>query len=313
VAVISPRRRFRELLASGRCLYTSGIHEPLEAKIAEAVGLPFAYVSGYSCSLGYLARADLGFATMTEMSSWAGAIARAVSIPVVADADDGYGGVLATGRTVEEFERAGVAGINIEDQRFPKRCGHLPGKQCLSLAESVMKLRAALDARSDPDFTIIARTDVLGAGGQLDDAVERAKRYAGEGADLVWCEFPTPDRSAVETFAGAVRREFPELPLFFNYSSSFDWTSETDPLDFPELAAMGYRVIVVGLGSIHAAMHAVWEFMSELGERGHEAQIALQRRLRGHPTADHHAMGDMERYRALERRYALRVDGDADG
>ncbi len=297
----SAGRRFRELLAREPFLHTSGIHSPIEAKIAAAVGLHWAFMSGYSCSLALLGRADLGFSTMTESTGWALAIARAVDIPIIADGDDGYGGVLATGRTVEEFERAGVAGITLEDQRFPKRCGHLPGTRCLPVGDAVQKLRAALAARSDGDFVIIARTDAVVGGGGLDDAIERARRYAGEGADLVWCEFPSPERRPVETFAQQMRADFPDLPLFFNYSSSFAWAGEAAPWSFAELGELGYRAIVVGLGAIHAAMFAQWEFLRALRETGHEAQIALERRLAGHPTEDHHALGDAEHYRQLER------------
>ena len=219
------------------------------------------------------------------------------------DADDGYGGVLSVARTVEELERAGVAGLNLEDQRFPKRCGHLAGKECLPVAESVAKIRAALDARSDPSFVIVARTDAVSGGKGLDDAIDRAKRYAGEGADLVWCEFSTPDRSVAERFAQELRRAFPDLPLLFNYSSSFDWPKEPNPLSFAELADLGYRVVLVGLGALHAGMAATWNSMADLRERGHEAAIDLQRGVAGHPAADHHAMGDAQRYLALELAY----------
>lgn len=300
----SPGRRFRELLAAEPYLASGGIHSPIEARIAAAVGLQWAFMSGYSCSLALLGRADLGFTTMTEATGWARAIARAVALPIIADGDDGYGGVLATGRTVEEFEAAGVAGITLEDQRTPKRCGHLPGTRCLPVGEAVQKLRAARAACSDPDFVLIARTDAVRGGAGLADAIERGRRYADAGADLVWCEFPDPGRQAVEEFAAGVRVGFPELPLFFNYSSSFAWTAQQDPLRFPELAGLGYRLIVVGLGSIHAAMRGQWDFLRALRQSGHQAQLDLERQLAGHPTADHHALGEVERYRALEQRFS---------
>lgn len=304
---------FRALLASRPYLHTAGVYSAVEARIAEAVGLPFVYVSGYSCSLGHLGRADLGFVTMTEMVTWSRGIASAVNVPVIADADDGYGGILSITRTVEEFERAGLAGINVEDQRFPKRCGHLSGVECLPVQESVAKLEAALGARRDPDFVIIARTDLLGAaGGELEEAIERARRYAAAGADVVWAEFPAPDRSAAVSFSEALRAEFPDLPLFFNYSSSFDWAALSDPLSFEELAKLGYRVIVVGLGTIHAAMQAEWDFLCDLREHGHLAQVRLQRRLRGHPTHDHHAMGQLERFRSLEEQHRADADPGAE-
>ena len=191
---MSKGTEFRKLLATEPYVYTSGVYSPIEAKIAESVGLKCVYMSGYSCAVGYLGRADLGFPTMTEMSGWARMITSVIDVPVIADADDAYGNAMITTRTVEEFEKTGVAGIHIEDQRFPKRCGHLAGKYYLPIEESTMKIKAALDSRSDPDFVIIARTDAISAvGGGMDEAIERGKRYADVGADIVWPEFPTAE------------------------------------------------------------------------------------------------------------------------
>ena len=202
---MSKGTEFRKLLATEPYVYTSGVYSPIEAKIAESVGLKCVYMSGYSCAVGYLGRADLGFPTMTEMSGWARMITSVIDVPVIADADDAYGNAMITTRTVEEFEKTGVAGIHIEDQRFPKRCGHLAGKYCLPIEESTMKIKAALDSRSDPDFVIIARTDAISAvGGGMDEAIERGKRYADVGADIVWPEFPTPDRRDLRRGDGEV-------------------------------------------------------------------------------------------------------------
>ena len=298
-------QQLRDLLRTRPYAFTSGVFTPIQAKIAEKVGLEWVYVSGYSCSLGYLTRPDLGLVTMSEMSGWARVIANAVSVPVVVDGDDGFGDVLQVMRTVEEFERAGASGVNIEDQQLPRRCGHLPGKRCLPIPESVAKVKAALHARSDPSFVIIARTDAVGAedGGGLAGAIERGKRYADAGADVVWAEFPTPDRADAETFASAMKAAFPDLPLFFNYSSSFRWTKVSDPLSFRELGDMGYRLIVVGLGAIHAAMRGEWEFMEGLRRDEEHAQWRLETALAGHPTEDHHAMADHEHFRALDARF----------
>ena len=300
----SAGRRFRQLLASRPYVFTSGVYTPIQARIAEMVGLPCVYMSGYSCSLGYLARADLGFPTMTEMTTWARYIARVVSIPVIADADDGYGNALITMRTVAEFEAAGVAGIHLEDQRFPKRCGHLAGKVLLPREEAVKKVRAALDARSDPDFFIIARTDAHGAvDGGLEEAIERGKRFADAGADMVWPEFATPDRGPVEAFAQAMARSFPGLPLAFNYSSSFKWTQVDNPLTFRELGEMGYKYIFITLGAIHAATYAEWQFLEDLAKNEEEAQFRLQRQKEGHPTENHHRLGRFEYFQELEEKY----------
>ena len=301
---MSKGTEFRKLLETEPYVYTSGVYSPIEAKIAESVGLKCIYMSGYSCAVGYLGRADLGFPTMTEMTGWARTLTSVVDVPVIADADDAYGNALLATRTIEEFEKTGVAGVHIEDQRFPKRCGHLAGKYCLPIEESVMKLKAALDSRSDPDFVIIARTDAVNAvGGSMDEAIERGKRYADVGADLVWPEFPTPDRGDAETFAEAMSKSFPGLPLAFNYSSSFKWTDVEDPMTFRELGDMGYRFIFITLGAIHAAMYAEWNFLNDLSENEEGAQFRLQAMKSGHPTENHHVMGQFERFQKIEEKY----------
>ena len=295
---------FRQLIASEPYVYTCGIYSPIQARIAEAVGLKCAYMSGYSCALGYLGRADLGFPSMTEMTTWARYIANAVDIPIIADADDGYGNALITMRTIEEYQRSGVAAVHLEDQRLPKRCGHLAGKYCMPVEESVMKLKAALDARAGPDPFIIARTDAYGAvRGSLEEAIERSRRYADAGADMVWAEFPTPDRGDAQLYADTMRREFPGLPLAFNYSSSFRWTQVENPLSFKELGEMGYKLMLVSMGGIHAAMYGEWNFMQDLVENQEHAQLRLQTLKQGHPTENHHLMGQFERFQGLEEKY----------
>lgn len=295
---------FRRLLAQEPYVYTSGVYTPIQAKIAEMVGLKCVYMSGYSCAVGYLGRADLGFPTMTEMTNWASTITEVTKLPVIADADDGYGNALLIMRTVEHFQRTGVAGIHIEDQRFPKRCGHLAGKYCLPIEESVKKLQAAVDARSDPDFYIIARTDAISAvGGGMEEAIERAKRYADVGADMVWPEFPTPERRDAEIFAEGFKRAFPDVPMAFNYSSSFKWTDIEDPLTFKQLGELGYKFIFITLGAIHAAMFAEWNFLKDLAENQEEAQFRLQTAKSGHPTENHHVMGQFKHFQALEEKY----------
>ena len=295
---------FRRLLAEEPYVFTSGVYTPIEAKLAEMVGLKCVYMSGYSCAVGYLGRADLGFPTMTEMTGWARTITEVTDLPVIADADDGYGNSLIAMRTVEHFERTGVAGIHVEDQRFPKRCGHLAGKYCLPMEESVRKLQAVIDARSDPDFVIIARTDGISAvGGGMEDAIERAKRYADVGADLVWPEFPSPSRRDAEVFAEDFRRSFPDVPMAFNYSSSFKWIDVENPMTFAELGEMGYRFIFITLGAIHAAMYAEYNFLKDLAENQEQAQFRLQAVKDGHPTENHHVMGRFQYFQSLEERY----------
>ena len=171
----SKGREFRRLLKEEPYQFTGGVYEPLGAQIAERVGMKSIYLSGYSMAL-HNAWPDMGFLTQTEVARIASMVASATSLPVIADADDGYGNALSTIRTVQEFMKTGVAGIHLEDQRFPKRCGHIAGKTVVSLEEALGKYRAALDTRDrlDPDFVIIARTDAYGAvGGSLEEAIRR--------------------------------------------------------------------------------------------------------------------------------------------
>lgn len=302
---MSKGQEFRRLLQENDYVFTTGVGNAIDARIAEKVGLKVVYMSGYSTSLAMLARADLGFASMTEVTTHAEQIVSATSLPVIADADDGYGNALITMRTVEKFERAGVAGIHIEDQQGPKRCGHLAGKRVIPLEEAEGKFRAAMSARQDPDFVIIARTDARDAlGGSLEEAILRGKAYANLGVDMVWAEFGSPDAVAeFEGFAQEVRKERPDLPLAFNYSSSLKWGPSQCRLTFSELGQMGYKFIFISLGAAHASMHAVWSFMEDLRDHQEQAQFRLEDMVRGHPTEDHHAMGNIEQFQALEREF----------
>src|SRR5437870_6054156 len=181
---------------------------------------------------------DIGLLTMTEMTRIAPMIASAVQIPVLADADDGYGSALSTMRTVQEYVKTGVAGIHLEDQRFPKRCGHIAGKTIVSREEALGKFRAAVDVRNrlDPDFVPIARTAAYGAvGGSLEEAIWRGLAYADAGVDVVWCELSGAAREPAIAFARAMRETHPDLPLAFNYSSSFRWHADPNPFTFREL------------------------------------------------------------------------------
>src|SRR5437899_11356088 len=157
-------KKFRQLLKDEEYLFTGGVYSPLDAQIAERVGMKAIYLSGYSVAMAN-GWPDMGFLTRTEVSSIASMVASAVDVPVIADADDGYGNALSTLRTVQEMIKTGVAGIHLEDQRFPKRCGHIAGKVCVSREEALAKYRAAIDVRNrlDPDCFIIARTDASGA------------------------------------------------------------------------------------------------------------------------------------------------------
>jgi len=303
--VNSMGRKFRELLKDEDYLFTAGVYSPLDAQIAARVGLKSVYMSGYSVALAN-GWPDMGFITMTEMTRLASMIASATSLPIIADADDGYGNALSTIRTVQEYVKTGVAGIHIEDQRFPKRCGHIAGKTILPREEAIGKFRAAVDTRRrlDPDFVLIARTDAYGAvGGSLEEAIWRGRAYADAGVDLVWCELSNASREPAIAFAKAMRQTHPRLPLAFNYSSSFKWSADANPFLFRELGELGYKFIFITLFAAHAAMYGVWNAMEDLVKNQEQAQWTLERTKTGHPTESHHVMARVDHFKQLETRY----------
>ena len=301
----STGKRFRQLLRDKPYCFTAGVYSALDAQIAERMGLPCVYMSGYSVAMlnGW---PDMGFLTMTEMTNTASRIASAVQIPVIADADDGYGNALSTMRTVQEYIKTGVAGIHIEDQKFPKRCGHIAGKTVVAREEAVGKFKAAVEERNrlDPEFVLIARTDAFGAvGGSLDEAIWRGRAYADAGVDLVWCELSGSECDPAVAFAQAMRETHPRLPLAFNYSSSFRWHQDPHPFRFRELGELGYRFIFITLFGAHAAMYGVWNAMEDLVKNEEEAQWALERMKKGHPTESHHEMARVPHFKELEQKF----------
>ena len=301
----SKGKAFRRLLQDEPYLYTGGIYSPLDAQIAERAGMKSIYLSGYSVAMlnGW---PDMGFLTQTEVTKIASMVASAVEVPIIADADDGYGNALSTMRTVQEFVKTGVAGIHLEDQRFPTRCGHIAGKTIVSREEAIGKYRSALDERNrlDRDFVVIARTDAFGAvGGSMDEAIWRGRAYADAGVDLVWAELSSSDREPAIEFARAMRQTHPKLPLAFNYSSSFRWNQDPNPLSFRELGELGYKFIFITLFGAHAAMYSVWNHMHELVKNEEQAQWNLERLKTGHPTESHHVMARVAHFQELERRY----------
>jgi isocitrate lyase len=303
--MLNPGKAFRDLLRSEPYLFTGGVYSPLDAQIAERVGMKSIYLSGYSMALAN-GWPDMGFLTQTEVARIAAMVASAVQIPIIADADDGYGNALSTIRTVQEFVRSGVAGCHIEDQVFPKRCGHIAGKTIIPMDQAVGKYRAAVDTRDrlNPDFVIIARTDAFGAvGGSLDEAIRRGRAYADAGVDLVWPELSSPEREPAVAFAKAMRESHPDLPLAFNYSSSFKWHKDANPFTFAELGELGYKFIFITLFAAHAGMYAVWNAMEELVKDQEQAQWRLEKTKVGHPTESHHVMARVNDFQELEKKY----------
>ena len=299
---MSKGRKLREALEKKPYLLTPGITTALHAKIVEQAGFDYVYVGGYDVSLTLLGLPDLGFITGTEMLENSRHIARAVGLPVVADVDTGYGNAINVIRTVRDFEAAGLAAIHIEDQETPKRCGHVAGKVIVPIEEAVGKLQAALDARSDKDFLIIARTDaVSAAGGGLNEAIRRGKAYARIGCDVIWAEFPTADLELPRKFAQEMRRDFPRVPLYLNYSANLKWSESK--ARFEDFAAMGYRMMHVSLAGMRTTMQAMWDYAQDLKARGAQAEIDFQKRLVAHPMGAFHQFAGFPEMKALEEKF----------
>jgi len=250
--------RLRELLNSGQTIVAPGAFDPLAARLVEEAGFAAVYMTGFGTSAALLGRPDVGLLTMTEMADSAGRIAACVDIPVIADADTGYGNPLNVIRTVGAYEAAGVAGLHIEDQVAPKKCGHMDGKQVIAAGEMAQKVRAAVDARSDPDFAIIARTDARAVEG-LDSALDRARRYRDAGADALFIE-----ALVSEAEIEAAARAFPDVPLLFNWAEG----GKTPPVSLKRLTELGYRIVIFPIGTLLAATAAMRRILREIATAG---------------------------------------------
>jgi len=239
-------QQFRELLNNPGIIRSLGAHDVFTARLIESAGLETVFVGGFGTSASQLGLPDVGFLTLSEMADMVRRMAGRVQIPVVADGDTGHGEVHNVVRTVREFERAGAAGILLEDQVTPKRCGHFEGKQLIATDEMVRKLRAALDARQDEDFVIIARTDARAVEG-LDGAIERVNQYGRTGADVCFIEAPE-SREELKRIPREV-----DYPLFVNMLTG----GKTPILPTGELEQLGYKIVVCPVASLMAAGHAM--------------------------------------------------------
>jgi len=250
-------RRFRELLRQKGIIRSLGAHDVFTARLIEAAGLETVFLGGFGTSASLLGLPDVGFITLSEMADAVRRMAQRVDIPVVADGDTGHGDLHNVVRTVREFERAGAAGILLEDQVTPKRCGHFQGKQIIPTSEMILKLRAALDARRDADFVLIARTDARAVEG-IDGAIERANRYAEAGADVCFIEAPQ-SRQELERIPREVSR-----PLLVNMLTG----GVTPILTVEELERLGYKIVVCPIETLLVAGKAIQRVIQSLLSRG---------------------------------------------
>jgi len=286
--------RLRELVARGPTLYVPGCYNAMSARVLEAAGFEAIYMTGYGTSLALTGLPDVGLATMSEMVANARYIAAAVDVPLIADADTGFGNAINVIRTVREYIGAGVAGIHLEDQVMPKRCGHVAGRLVIPLEEAVGKIRAAADARdgADPDFVLVARTDARGAsGGSLEEAIRRANAFLAAGADLAFIEGPTS--------ADEVRRICREVqgPVFYNM------TGVSPRFTLDELRALGIAVCISPNAMLRSALAAMHDLAAGMKAEGPVAETRFMESFRKHPLGDLHTFAGFDQVRAWEKEY----------
>ena len=254
--------RLRALIAGPDIVVAPGVYDGLSARMVARAGFAAVYATGggIARSMGY---PDLGLLGLNEVVDRLIPIVEHAGVPVIADADTGYGNALNARRAVREFERAGVAGLHLEDQTFPKRCGHYDDKSVVPVAEMAAKLRAVRDAATDPDLVLIARTDALAVEG-LDAALERSRVYAEAGADVIFVEAPTTE-AEIETIA----KRLP-YPLLINMFQG----GKTPLVPLARLAAWGYRLVIIPSDLQRAAIHAMEETLAAIKRDGNSAAVA---------------------------------------
>ena len=316
--------RLRQMMEDKPYVFGPGIFDPHGAELVMYHGFDAVYFSGYSFAIGHLGTTDMDIYSSVEIADGARRIVSGLRKfqltmalgdpdqevpgiqleipPVVADMDVGYGNVFNVQRTTELYVNAGVAAAHIEDQVMPKRCGHIAGKALVSADEYIAKLRmmrAVADDLGAEDFIIISRTDGVSATEApeskrgMDLAIDRALRYLDTGIpDLLWCEFPTAERGMTQHFHEQVRKRFPDARFAFNYSSSFKWMNEKNPMTWDELGEMGVKFIFITLAGQHAMGYGFSQLLEDLKKNKQDGYMNLQRKeWAGNgevPTKSHH-------------------------
>ena len=280
--------RYRELIKRPEIAVMVGAYDALSARLVERAGFDLTFVHDYGVSASLLGMPDMGLVTLTEMTDILEKVVKAVNIPVIGDGGCGFGNPLNTYRTVREYESIGVAGVNLEDQVYPKRCGHLAGKQVVEPSEMVEKIRAAVDARKDPDFVITARVDSIAIHG-LDDAIKRANIYVEAGADMIFVEAPTTEadiqRIITETKA----------PSWINMVEG----GKTPLVPIPKLQQMGAALVDYGPLVLFAAAGGVERALQALKRDGTTANHLKELML----FTEINELNRIDDYRAMETRY----------
>ena len=254
--------QLRQLLSKKQILIAPGAHDALTAKIIAKVGFEAVYLTGYGQAASHLGMADVGLLTMTEMVDRVRNFVYAVDIPVIADGDTGFGNAVTLMRTVRMYEEAGAAAIQLEDQVAPKKCGHMTGRQVIAIEEMVGKIKAAVAARKDPDFVILARTDARTTQG-IEEAIRRAKAYEEAGADVLFIESP----ESIEEMK-MITSSF-KVPVLANMVEG----GRTPLLSTSELERIGYNLVIFPTASTYVTAQAMFNLMNELKEKGTTQEI----------------------------------------
>ncbi len=288
---MNSRKQLKQLFQSGKLIVAPGAHDALTAKIVGKVGFEAVYMTGYGQSASHLGEPDAGLMTMSEMVMRANTFVEAAGVPVIADADTGFGNAINVIRTIREYEKAGVAVIQLEDQVMPKKCGHMTGRQVISKDEMVGKIKAAVDARIDPDFMIMARTDARTVHG-IEEALERGLAYQEAGADIIFIESPESEdemkkiNEVISVYTLANMVEGGRTPLVPN----------------DKLEAMGYNLVIYPTASTYITTKAMLDLMEGLKKDGTTAGM-IDKMI---PFPQFNDLIGLPRIREIEAKYANR-------
>ena len=283
----TPRRKFRAALVPGAALILPGVANALAARLVADAGFSAAYVTGAGIANSFLGIPDNGLVTLTELADHVSAIREVFAGPLMVDADTGFGNALNMRRTIQVLERAGADAIQIEDQVFPKRCGHFEGKEVIPSAEMVAKIKAAVDARSDPDLLIVARTDAIAVEG-FASAIDRIHAFREAGADIGFVEAPT----SPEQIAAIARLPFPQL-------INIVIGGKTPELANDELKKLGFAGVLYANAALQAAMLGMQRALAHLkqnGRIGNATDLLM-------PFAERQRLVDIQGFQGLERKY----------